>query len=194
MCLGRPLRLRESAMLFCLRGRAEPAQPVERSLENEGGRHSIDGSRALGTGDVQRDQRPGDGSCRKPFIPKDARARRKRTKIAREGARRLRARTFRSIHIERQADDERRGVKFIHERDEPRRVLGKFRAPDRDKRRCDPPLHVGERKADSLGAEIGADERCPAPMRRAKSSSSKTSAAIKRPLIHNFVYIYFVYN
>src|SRR5580700_2097171 len=64
-----------SAMLFCLRGGAKPAQPVERSLENECGRHPIDRSRALGTRDVLRDQRTGDGHGRKPFIPKDARAR-----------------------------------------------------------------------------------------------------------------------
>ncbi len=156
-------------MLLCLPGRPKNTQPVERSLENECGRHPIDGSRALGTGDVQRDKRTGDGHGRKPFIPKDARARRKRPKIAHEGAGRLRARTFRSIHVERQADDERRGVKFIHERDEPRRVLAKFRAPDRDKWRRDPPLHIGERKADGLGAEIGADE--PLPGADAKSQT-----------------------
>ncbi len=46
---------RESALLFCLTCRAKPAQPVERSLENERRRHPIDDSSALGTGDVLRD-------------------------------------------------------------------------------------------------------------------------------------------
>ena len=65
---------------------------------------------------------------------------------------------FASVHVQRQADDERRGIEFIHERDEPRRVLGEFRAPDRVQRRRDPPLDVGKREADGLAAEIGADE------------------------------------
>src|SRR5580704_15596002 len=85
----------ESTIRSCSRGWAKPAQPVERSLENKGGHHLIDDSRALGTRGVLRDQRTSDGLGRKPFIPKDARARRKRPKFAREGASRLCAWTFR---------------------------------------------------------------------------------------------------
>jgi NAD(P)-dependent dehydrogenase (short-subunit alcohol dehydrogenase family) len=57
------LRTVESAMLVCSRDRAELAQLVERSLENEAAA-ILSTARALGTGGVLRDQRTGDGHIR----------------------------------------------------------------------------------------------------------------------------------
>ena len=90
---------------------------------------------------------------------KDDRRRIEAGEIAREGARRLDARTVAAVHVERQADDQREGVEFADVRAQRLGVLARSASRfDRDERRRDAPLDVGERESDRLGSEIDADQ------------------------------------
>ncbi|VFU07195.1 protein of unknown function [Methylocella tundrae] len=136
----------------------EPAQPVQRALQDVSGRHLVDHLSAFGARGVLLDQRARHRGGRKAFVPIDERPRHEGAEAAHKGARRLHARSFRSIHIQRQADDQRCDLEFVHELDQPGGVLREFGALDRLQRGCDAALDIGERKADGFRAEIDADE------------------------------------
>ena len=84
----------------------QQGKPVERALKDEACRGRIDPFGPLGARDVHFEQRPFSRNRRKPLIPIDEGQRRLLLHVAHEGARRLHARTRRSVHVHRQADDE----------------------------------------------------------------------------------------
>ena len=66
----------------------------------------------------------------------------------------MRARTFASIHIQREPDNKRRNLELGDPLHEDRGVFGKACAADRIERRGKPALDIGKRQADRLGADI----------------------------------------
>ena len=82
----------------------DSAKPVERALQDVGGRHLVDHLRAPGARDVVCDQRPQDDRGGKPLVPEDDRQSVRRREIAGEGARRLGARAVAPLQVERQPD------------------------------------------------------------------------------------------
>ena len=121
---------------FCPR-----VEPVERTLENEGGGMLIDHRLALGAARVGLDQRALDRGRRQPLVPERDRQFGQLRKVAGEGARRLRARSFAAVHIDRQAEHETDGVAFGGKFENARGVEMKAlprNGLDRSRRRGDP--------------------------------------------------------
>ena len=83
---------------------------------------------------------------------------RQRSEVAEEGARRLSARTFGAVHVDRQPKDQAADILSPAEREERLGVLREFLAADRLKRRGDFQPRIGQRDADRLGAEIETGE------------------------------------
>ena len=106
-----------------------------------------------------------DRGGRKPFVPEDDGPGRQRFQIAHEGARRLRPRPFRPIHIQRQTHHETGNVEFVGERQQLRRIGRKFAPLQCFERRGEAALDIGEREPNCLGAEIDAHQ----PLRAAKA-------------------------
>ena len=80
-------------------------------------------------------------------------------KIAGEGARRLRARTFGAIHVDGKAEHEGGGLAFGGEHEKPRGVGGEILARNGLDAGGEPPVGIARGDADGLGAEIEADQR-----------------------------------
>ena len=151
----RPIRSsRERLATAALR----PARAIERALQDIGGGHLVDDLGAPGARDVVGDQRAHDRGGRKPLVPERDRRRMEPGEIAREGARRLRARTLQPVHADGQADDQRERLEFLDLRAQRLGVLREGCPRKRDQRRRDAPLDVGQREPDRLGPEIDADQ------------------------------------
>ena len=118
---------------------------------------SITSRAALARG-VGLDQMALDGGGREPLVPEGDRHRDMGREIAREGARRLRARAFRAIEIEGEAYDEGADLVRADRVLDGLHVGGELDAADRVVRRGDRARHVGQRKPDRLGADVEAEQ------------------------------------
>ena len=78
--------------------------------------------------------------------------------IAREGARRLRARALRSVHVERQAEHEADRAPLRRERQDPVGIDGEGLARDGFDAGREPAVRIGGGDADRLGAEVEPDQ------------------------------------
>ena len=97
--------------------RRKPREPVERALQDEDGGVLVDHLGALRAAHVGGDQVALDRGGREPLVPQADRQRGQLGEIARKGARRLRARTFRAVHVDRQAEHEAGRVALGGERE-----------------------------------------------------------------------------
>lgn len=129
-------------------------QTVERALQDVGGRHSVDDFGAFGARGVLRDQFARYSRGRQALVPEGEGQGRELRKIAHEGARRLRARPFGAVHIERQPDDQGANIEIGRAFEQGGGVLRELHSPDRIERRREPPLNVRKRQSDGFGPEI----------------------------------------
>jgi hypothetical protein len=128
-------------------------------LQDEGGGHLVDHLAAPFAAGVGVNERAGDGGGRQPFVPEDDRQRGEAAKVADEGTGRLDARSFRSVHVERQADDQSGDPMFGGQLQQGRRVGLELAPPDGGQRRADPPFRVADGDADGLGAQVEPHQR-----------------------------------
>ncbi len=119
----------------------------------------IDYSLAFGAAGVGLDQRPFDGRRRQPLVPQRNRQSGELRQIARKGPRRLRARPFTAVHIDRQAEQESRGFTLTGKLQNACGVQLKPRPRDGLDRSGDAAIRIAGRDADGLGAEIQAEQR-----------------------------------
>ena len=113
------------------RGRGAARDAIERALQDEGRRGGVDLFGALLARHVGLDHRALGRGGRKPLVPQHDGQVGQRGEVAQEGARRLSARTFGAVHVDRQAEDQAADLFARAEREQRLGVLGEFRAADR---------------------------------------------------------------
>src|SRR5579871_1216862 len=128
--------------------------PVERALQDKRRGHLVYQLRAAATRRIGVDQRARDRRCRESLVPKCHGEIASPGKIAREGAGRLRRRTFAAVHVERQSDDKAADAMLADDRLELRRIEREFAACEGRQRRSDRDARIGKRKPDRLFTEI----------------------------------------
>lgn len=108
---------------------------------------------------IHLQKRPLGGNRRHAFVPEGDGKVRQPLKIADEGARRLRARAFGAIHIDRKADDDATDIVALERGKKRFGVLREFLAHHHLTRRRQRQSAVGDRKTDGLGAEVEPGQR-----------------------------------
>ena len=104
------------------------------------------------------DQAALDGCRRQSLVPECNRQFGQFREIAGEGARRLRARTFRAVHIDRQAEHEADRAALGRQRQQPFRVSREIFARHGLDAGRQPPVRIADRDADGFGTEIEPDQ------------------------------------
>jgi hypothetical protein len=146
----------------------------------------IDHCGALAAADVGRDQLTFDRGGRQALVPQGDGKIGEARKVAGKGARRLRARTLRSIHVDRQAEHETDRATLGGKPQKPRRVGGKTRALDGLDAGRKPPVRIADRNANGLGAEIEADQRAARAKMARRFDKRENESDHRRPLGNGF--------
>jgi hypothetical protein len=133
-------------------------QPVERALQDEDGGVLVDHLGAPRPADVGGDELALDRGGGEPLVPQADRQLGQARQVAREGAGRLRARTFAAVHVDREPEHKARCLALGRQRQQSLRISGKILARDRLDGSGKPPVGIAGGDADGLAAEVEADQ------------------------------------
>ena len=128
-------------------------------MQNIHGGVLIDHRRAFRAADVMSDQLAFDRGRGQPLVPQRDRQRRELGEVAGEGSGRLRARAFRAVHVDGQAEHEADCGALGGKRQQAVGVGGEIGARDGLDPGCKSAVGIARGHADGFGAEVEADQR-----------------------------------
>ena len=134
--------------------RQDASEPIQRALQDVGGGMLIDHGLALVAADVRLDQGAFDRGGREPLVPERDWKLGQLRQIAGESTRRLRARTFAAVHVDRKPEHIARDAPLAGEREQARGIIAEAFPGDRLDRSGQTAVGIAHGNTDGLGAEI----------------------------------------